>query len=455
MVERGFRRKYLLGCALLTLVLAGCGFGGPQDAGDIAGRQAPGSPPDGIPEATILNIADRTRASGDMASAISFYRRAHAMAPSDPRPLVGLGQALDRLGLPNEAMEAYREALHLDPKNPDALRGLAESLVALNQPAAAVEAFHKAIAAAPTARAYDGLGVAEDLTGDFTAAEAAYRKGLALAPDDLALRNNLGLSLALAGDSKAAIDILRTVTTDPAASPRHRANLALALGLAGRMDEAAQVARIDLDERAVRSNLAYYAELRQLSPTARAQAILRPSADPAPSAEDAKAEKADAGTSSPAPLAAAPVASVESRSLASAAGAAPPQPGRDPPRKAPQAAAIAVLQPAHATPAEAGGGQEAAAATGGGAAIVGKDWVQVGASKTERKAREIWSIIEQHNADLVQGLDHVVQRVERKTGQEAYYRVRIGPLDSLDHAKGLCAALQERHVGCFVARSAG
>src|SRR6185437_13081346 len=50
----------------------------------------------------------------------------------------------------------------------------------------------------------------------------------------------------------------------------------LVLGLAGRSEDAAQVARIDLDEKAVRSNLAYYAELRALSPAARAQAILRP-----------------------------------------------------------------------------------------------------------------------------------------------------------------------------------
>ena len=41
-----------------------------------------------------------------------------------------------------------------------------------------------------------------------------------------------------------------------------------AFGLAGRKRDAAQVARMDLDARAVRANLAYYATLRALSDSA-------------------------------------------------------------------------------------------------------------------------------------------------------------------------------------------
>src|SRR6185312_6842033 len=138
------------------------------------------------------------------------------------------------------------------------------------------EMLNKSINTAPSPRAFSALGVAENLMGNTAAATEAFKHGLALAPEDLDLLNNYGLSQALAGDYDGAIATLHRVATDPRASSRNRLNLALVLGLAGRSEDAAQVARIDLDEKAVRSNLAYYAELRALSPAARAQAILRP-----------------------------------------------------------------------------------------------------------------------------------------------------------------------------------
>jgi Flp pilus assembly protein TadD len=142
----------------------------------------------------------------------------------------------------------------------------------------AIDLFHKAIAIAPDAHAYGGLGVAQDLAGDYKAADEAFRQALALAPHDLDLRNNYGLTQALMGNYEAAVATMRAVATDAAAGPRHRLNFALVLGLAGRTDEARRVASVDLDERAVNSNLAYYAVLRQLPAKQRAAAILRPQA---------------------------------------------------------------------------------------------------------------------------------------------------------------------------------
>jgi Flp pilus assembly protein TadD/cell division protein FtsN len=276
------RKKALLGAALCALVLGGCATGGEQGVGDVAGRQSPGSVPANVTVDTLLNIAERTRAAGDPSAAIGFYRRANAVAPQDVRPLIGLGETLNQSSAANEAAEAFRAALHIAPNDPAALRGLGTALVSLGQPAAGAETLRKALAAAPDPRGFAALGVAEDLVGDYNAAAKAYRQGLELAPDDLALRNNLGLSEALAEQFDAAIETLRGVATDGRASAVHRLNLSLVLGLAGRPNEAAQVARIDLDERSVRSNLAYYAELRALPPALRVQAILNPAAKPGP-----------------------------------------------------------------------------------------------------------------------------------------------------------------------------
>jgi len=271
-----FARQAPLRVALCALLLAGCTTGGPQGVGDRAGRQDPATVAGDVSSSAVLRIADSLRASGDLSTAISFYRRAIQIDPNQVKPYIGLGETLLAAGYANQAAESFRAALSMAPDNADATRGLGMTLVALDKPTEAAEMLNKSINTAPSPRAFSALGVAENLMGNTAAATEAFKHGLALAPEDLDLLNNYGLSQALAGDYDGAIATLHRVATDPRASSRNRLNLALVLGLAGRSEDAAQVARIDLDEKAVRSNLAYYAELRALSPAARAQAILRP-----------------------------------------------------------------------------------------------------------------------------------------------------------------------------------
>ncbi|MGH7035608.1 MAG: tetratricopeptide repeat protein, partial [Stellaceae bacterium] len=271
-----FARQAPLRVALCALLLAGCTTGGPQGVGDRAGRQDPATVSGDVSSSAVLRIAESLRASGDLATAVSFYRRAIQIDPNQVKPYIGLGETLLAAGYANPAAESFRAALSMAPDNADAMRGLGMTLVALDKPTEAVEMLNKSINFAPSPRAFSALGVAENLMGNTAAATAAFKRGLAMTPEDLDLLNNYGLSQALAGDYDGAIATLHRVATDPRASSRNRLNLALVLGLAGRSEDAAQVARIDLDEKAVRSNLAYYAELRALSPKARAQAILRP-----------------------------------------------------------------------------------------------------------------------------------------------------------------------------------
>ncbi|HYB08393.1 MAG TPA: tetratricopeptide repeat protein [Alphaproteobacteria bacterium] len=274
---RRFKRIALLGTALCALMLGGCSsFDDPQGAGEIAGRAAQGTTPGNVTAATLMSIADKTRASGDLGSAIGFYRRAISLDPTQPKAYVALADTLNMARAPNEAIEAVRAGLAVAPNDPELLRAFGFTLLSLNQPAGAIEQFQRSLVGAKDASAYDGLGVAQDLLGDYKSADVSYRAGLALSPTDLNLRNNLGLSQALAGNYDTAIDTLHVAATDGAAGPRQRLNLALVLGLAGKTDEAAQIARIDLDERSVRSNVAYYLQLRALPPELRAQAILNP-----------------------------------------------------------------------------------------------------------------------------------------------------------------------------------
>jgi Flp pilus assembly protein TadD len=307
-----------------ALALSACSASDGTSGFGQAGREAPGSAATGegaVSVTVALDIAARMRAEGNLPGAISFYRRALALDPDRPKTLDALGDTLLEAGAPNEAAEAFNRALEKAPADPHALGGMGMTLVALDQPTRARELLTKANSIRPEAKTYGAIGVADDLTGDYKAATEAYGQGLVLAPHDLNLRNNLGLSQALSGDTETAIETLRRVAADPHATARHRLNLALVLGLAGRLQDAAQVARIDLDERAVRSNLVYYMTLRALPPADRAEAIFRAGARlPQPSSSGpcggpscalSAAKPAEAAQAGEAPMQAVPITPVE------------------------------------------------------------------------------------------------------------------------------------------------
>jgi Flp pilus assembly protein TadD len=86
---------------------------------------------------------------------------------------------------------------------------------------------------------------------------------MTLAPANVQITNNYGLSLALVGRYDEAIAMLEQAVQDPSATARFRQNLALAYGLAGQRDAAERIAGLDLDDAAVAHNLSYYDLLRQ------------------------------------------------------------------------------------------------------------------------------------------------------------------------------------------------
>jgi Flp pilus assembly protein TadD len=82
-------------------------------------------------------------------------------------------------------------------------------------------------------------GMANENTGDHKGAERAYRRGLAVAPDDAELHNALGWTLFQEGKTAAAVaEYERALAADPKQAKAHN-NLALALVELGRFEEAA------------------------------------------------------------------------------------------------------------------------------------------------------------------------------------------------------------------------
>ena len=211
---------------------------------------------------TLLRLASSARAAGDPPAAVKIYQQAIALDGGRPDAKVLLGDTLLELKMFDDAAETYQQVLKSDGDNAAAHRGYARAMLGLNRPEAAIVHFQAVLASNPgDVPAHNGLGVAFDLAGQHEAAEAAYREGLEVAPDSMLLRNNLGLSLALAGRHQESIELLRAVVDEPGAKARNRQNLALAYGLAGDLAAAERISRLDLDEEAVQSNVAYFAAL--------------------------------------------------------------------------------------------------------------------------------------------------------------------------------------------------
>src|SRR5262249_41109170 len=122
-------------------------------------------------------------------------------------------------------------------------------------------------------RALNGAGVALDLLGRHSDAQARYEAALKVDTNYLPARNNYGLSLVSAGRVPEAIEILLAAVQNPDATLKTRGNLALAYGLSGDEVQARRWLRADMDEALAQRYLVYFAQLRDAPPDVRAASI--------------------------------------------------------------------------------------------------------------------------------------------------------------------------------------
>lgn len=218
---------------VLLLALAACG-------GD---RQAvrPGARPS-------LGVADAALSGGAPAIALQVANDVLVRNPSSVEALVRRGDALSALGQHAEAEASYTRALSHHPTSGEAMLGLGRLRLA-SDPAASERLFLGALELKPRhAAALNNLGIARDLQGRHTEAQAAYAKAITEAPGMSAAQVNMGLSLALAGNAERAIQMLRPLASEPVAPRRVRHNLAAAMAIGGDASGAERILGSDLPE---------------------------------------------------------------------------------------------------------------------------------------------------------------------------------------------------------------
>ncbi len=228
---------------------------------------------DGYTEST--RKADEARRAGNYEFAIPLYGRALQMNPDGTEAKLGLAQVYLATGTPDEGAALYRDVL-AHSSSADARRGLALSMIDMGEPTLAERQLDEALKVdSRDYKTINVMGVSLDMQGRHADAQARYRQGLALRPEDPALRCNLGLSLAISGDVQGAIADLVPAASSAGADARVRQNLALAYALAGDMANSLRYSRRDLSEVGAQSQLSYFIYLRSLSPQERSAEIRR------------------------------------------------------------------------------------------------------------------------------------------------------------------------------------
>jgi Flp pilus assembly protein TadD len=223
---------------------------------------------------TLMRIGAAARAGGDLANALSLYRRAASIEPHATAPFIAVGNTLLEMGQTDEAIIAFNSALSRVERDPEALRGVARAYLRTARPELAGQPLALAYEATPSdPKLLMLIGVADDFVDQHGEAQARYRRGLELAPGDPGLTLNLALSLALTGEYDQAIARLQPLASGPTATPRERQTLALIYGLKGDRQAATKLGLVDLEPAAVQHNLVTYDSLRRLSPEARSRAI--------------------------------------------------------------------------------------------------------------------------------------------------------------------------------------
>ena len=149
------------------------------------------------------------RSAGDFESALSHIDRAIALAPQRDA-FVEKARTLDQAGLRAQAREAWAAILNVIPRHQEAATRLGRLAFEDGDLAAAASYLERATTGDAPASVWFDLGLVRQDLRDYGAAEAAYRKALALKPDHAEAALNLGIVLQESGDPKAAMGAYAT-----------------------------------------------------------------------------------------------------------------------------------------------------------------------------------------------------------------------------------------------------
>jgi Flp pilus assembly protein TadD len=432
------------GAATMALALTGCG-----SRESIATASAAQADP-GTPAALLLQRSEDARAQGNAAAAISFAELAVTANPQDFDARAALAKAYLGAGRFHSAAEAYGDMAAMRPDDDGArFRAALAELGKGNRRTALA--------------ALDGLAGANGLGAD------------------------VGLALALAGDTDRAVALLEAAVRAGDATARTRQNLALAQALAGKWAAARVTASVDLAPDAIVDRVAQWAALASNSdvawrtatvlgvtpaetdagrpvelawappataaPTATADAAIEPAVAPSQPAELAALVNVPP-SETPAPVAAAPVVRSEPVAIAKV-----DVPSADAPKPV-------VFDGLRRTSAEMPQSRKAIATAESPRAVaavkreiralpkptVGTWVVQVGAYAKPQFMTVGWQGLVRENKALG---EFKPMKSSIDINGATYHRLAVGTFATVTEAGAFCQALKDAGQKCFVRKGEG
>lgn len=403
-------------------------------------------------------------------------------------------------------------------KKAEAEAKAAEKAIAKRKAGEAVQHAEAAVANDPTSADYRALlGQAYLLAGRFTSASQALNDALTLDPNDGRVALNLvlakiaqgdwqgarttlqtkgetipasdrGLAFALAGDPVTAIDILAPAAREATATAKTRQNLALSLALAGRWKQASEIAAMDVAPDKLQARMMEWARFSRPSnaydqvasllnvtpvqdggqPVALALsqqpnvalAAVAPAADPVDAfMPGVPAGAAQAVADAPAPVevaaaAPAPVAQPEAQPEPQQIAGTGPQVVFGPRAEVVQQVRVAAQAPAPVAakaPARVAKAVVAPTPVVAAKAKSGNYYVQLGAYENAAVARDGWARYTRKVSAL---RGETPQGVNFSTASGTFYRLSVGGFDRAG-AAALCRQVRASGSPCFVRAQAG
>lgn len=365
----------------------------------------------------------------------------------------------------DKAIAAAEAAVALDPRNAAYRTLLGQAYLAAGRFASAAGALGDAVALDPS----DGtaalhLVLAQIATGDWGTARRTLAHHEATIP-----ASDRGLALALAGDPATAVAVLTAAARAPGADAKTRQNLALSLALAGRWNEAKTVAAFDMTPAEVDQRIMQWASFAQPKGAADQVAALL---GVVPVVDGGQPERLALRTVSPNVAAVAqtvdPVDAFMPATATEAAVAEPAVAEVSPSDTAPAAAgvsfaphreivqAIPVIAPrvANIGRTVAAAPAKAAAATAPAAPrplVKGSFYVQLGAFENAGVAKDAWGRLSRRHGVLG---GHAPNGTQITASGANFYRLSVGGFARGD-ADRLCRSVRGRGGKCFVRAGAG
>ena len=212
---------------------------------------------------SLARLAWDSEAALDYEAAAGHYARLAERLPDEPWVVVAQARNLRYLGQPRDALRVLRTGIVSHGEEPLLLE-LAKAQFAAAMVNDSYETLLKLLEMTPDDwQIHTMLGMMYDRQERYDDARESYERALALSPENPSIINNLGLSLAQAGQLDTAIETLEALVGGEKSTLQARQNLAMLYVIRGDLVRARALASQDLPPDRVDQNLAAYGLMTQ------------------------------------------------------------------------------------------------------------------------------------------------------------------------------------------------